>query len=57
MHQHFGGFVPEAIHVLENGGDLVSPGREARKTLELMLGMLKSHECGNVRVDFPLDSE
>lgn len=57
IHQHFGGFVPEAIHVLENGGDLVSPGREARKTLELMLGMLKSHERGNVRVDFPLDSE
>ncbi|MDA0747187.1 MAG: Gfo/Idh/MocA family oxidoreductase [bacterium] len=48
------GAVGELIHVLENGGDLVSPGREARKTLELMLGMLKSHHGGNCRVDFPL---
>ncbi len=55
VHQHFGGFVPEMIHVHENGGDLVSPAREARKTLELMLGMLRSHEQGNKRVDFPLD--
>ena len=55
VHQHFGGFVPEIIHVHENGGDLVSPAREARKTLELMLGMLKSHEMGNTRINFPLD--
>lgn len=54
VHQHFGGFVPEIIHVHENGGGLVSPATEARKTLELMLGMLKSHELGNSRVDFPL---
>ena len=45
--------ITEAIYVHENGGDLVSPAREARKTLELMR-MLKSHELGNARVDFPL---
>ena len=43
--------VGELIHVLENGGDLVSSGREARKTLEIMLGMLRSHQEGNRRVD------
>lgn len=46
--------VAELVHVLENGGDLVSSGTEARKTVELMLAMLKSHERGNVRVDLPL---
>ena len=43
--------VGELIHVLENGGDLVSSGREARKTLEIMLGMLRSHQEGNRRVE------
>jgi len=46
--------VTELINVLENGGELVSPAREARKALEIMLGILKSHRKGNVRVDFPL---
>ena len=44
----------ELIQVLEQGGDLISPAREARKTLEIMLAMLKSHELGNVRVNLPL---
>jgi predicted dehydrogenase len=43
--------VGELIHVLENGGELVSTGREARKTLEIMLGMLLSHQEGNRRVN------
>lgn len=46
--------VAELIQVLEQGGDLISPAREARKTLEIMLAMLKSHERGNVRVNLPL---
>ena len=50
------GAVAELIHVLEQGGDLVSPAGEARQTLEIMLAMLKSHERGNVRVDLPLES-
>jgi predicted dehydrogenase len=46
--------VTELIRVLENGGELVSPAREARKALEIILGILKSHHKGNVRVGFPL---
>ena len=46
----------ELIHVLEQGGALISPASEARKTLEIMLAMLKSHELGNVRVNLPLQS-
>jgi len=55
MYSYQLGAVAELIHVLENGGELVSPGHEARKTLEIMLAMLKSHERGNVRVDLPLE--
>lgn len=55
MHQFQAGFVPEIVDVLENGGDLVSPASEGRKTLEVMLGILKSHHAGNTRVDFPLE--
>ena len=49
------GAVAELIHVLEHGGALVSPGCEGRKTLEIMLGILKSHQLGNVRVNLPLE--
>ena len=45
------GAVSELIHVLENGGTLVSPAREARKTLQIMLGILDSHHTGNARVN------
>jgi len=44
----------ELVDVLENGGELISPGGEARKTLEIILGMLQSHHNGNARVNFPL---
>ncbi|MCC6453871.1 MAG: Gfo/Idh/MocA family oxidoreductase [Caldilineaceae bacterium] len=46
--------VAELVDCLESGKPLVSSGREARKTLEIMLAMLKSHHQGNVRVDLPL---
>jgi len=46
--------VAELIQVLEQGGELISPAREARKTLAIMLAMLNSHEQGNVRVNLPL---
>ena len=42
------------MHVLEHGGQLVSPGTEARKTLEIILAMLASHAGRNCRVDLPL---
>jgi UDP-N-acetylglucosamine 3-dehydrogenase len=48
------GAVAELVHILEQGGELVSPAREARKTVEIMLAMLKSHELGNVRVNLPM---
>ena len=46
--------VAELIHVLEHGGELVSPARAARQTLEIMLAMLRSHQLGNARVDLPI---
>ena len=47
--------VRELIHVIENGGQTTSPPREARKTLEVLLGFMASQKKGNVRIDFPLD--
>ncbi len=41
----------ELIDCLETGKPLVSPAREARKTLAIMLAMLQSHTRGNVRID------
>jgi predicted dehydrogenase len=46
--------VAELVDCLESGKPLVSSGREARKTLEIMLAILKSHHQGNIRVDLPL---
>jgi predicted dehydrogenase len=46
--------IEELINWIENGERGVSPGREARKTLEIILGMLASQARGNVRVDLPL---
>ena len=46
--------VAELIDVIENGGDLLSPAREAKKTVEVLVGFLQSHARGNVRVNLPL---
>ena len=51
MQTHQLGAVAELVHVLEQGGNLVSSAPEARKTVQIMLAMLKSHESGNGRVD------
>lgn len=51
MHQAQAAFVAEIVDKLHNGGELVSPAREARKTLEIMLGILASHHAGNTRID------
>lgn len=48
------GALAELIEVLEQGGNLVSPGGTARTALELTLAMLRSHCQGNIRVDLPL---
>lgn len=54
MFAYQSGAVAELVHVLEHGGELVSPGSAARRSLEIMLAMLRSHQLGNVRVDLPL---
>jgi hypothetical protein len=36
---------------MENGGELVSSGAEALKTVRIMLGILQSHHQGNIRVN------
>lgn len=41
----------ELLRVLAHGGELVSSGQSARKTLAAMLAMLQSHAQGNVRVN------
>ena len=43
----------ELIGVIENGGEAVSPAAEARKTLRIMLGFLKSQQEGSRLVDVP----
>jgi predicted dehydrogenase len=41
----------EIIDNIENGTELISSGHEARKTTQIMLGILDSHHAGNVRVN------
>ena len=43
----------EMIDRIENGGDGVSTAREARKTVQIMTGFLKSHAAGGHLVDVP----
>ena len=43
----------ELIGMIENGGDGVSSGREARKTVQIMVGFLKSQQEGSRLVDVP----
>jgi len=54
MYAYQAGALAELVHVLENGGELVSPGHEARKALEIMLAILRSHHQGNSRINLPL---
>ncbi len=46
--------IEELIRVMENGGELLSPGSEGKKVIEIIVGFLKSQERGNGRVDLPL---
>ena len=43
----------ELIDLIENGGDGVSPGREGRKTVQIMQGFLDSQQAGCRLVDVP----
>ena len=51
-HTYVAGYL-EMIDRIENGGDGVSTAREARKTVQIMTGFLKSHAQGNRLVDVP----
>ncbi len=51
LQTHQLGAVAELIHVLEAGGELISPASEARQAVAIMLAMLQSHAEGNVRVN------
>jgi predicted dehydrogenase len=48
------GAVDELITVLEQGGELISSGQSARRTVEVLLAMLRSHTLGNAPVHLPL---
>ena len=43
----------EMFDLIENDGVSVSPAREARKTVQIMMGFLKSHQEGGRLVDVP----
>jgi len=55
---HMRADIPACIHeiteVMKNGGEVSCPGREGKKTVEIIVGMLKSQESGNDRIDLPL---
>ncbi len=46
--------VQELVHLVDEGGAPVSPGKEAHKAVEITMGFLASQRRGNVRVDLPL---
>ena len=43
----------ELIGLIEKGGTGISSGREARKTVQAMVGFLKSHQAGSRLVEVP----
>jgi predicted dehydrogenase len=45
------------LHALEHGGETLSPPREARKAVEVMVAALQSHHRGGVRVQLPIEDE
>lgn len=49
--------VADLLHVLEHGGETLSPPREARKSVELMLALLQSSHLGGALVRLPLEEK
>ena len=47
----------EMVKLLTEGGESVSPGREALKVVEIMVGFLESQRRGNAKVHLPLPRE
>jgi hypothetical protein len=46
--------IVELVELLEKGGEPISPGREAMKTVEIMIGFLESQRQGNSKVNIPV---
>lgn len=46
--------VQELVRLLDEGGEAVSPARDALKVVEIMVGFLESQRLGNVRVPIPV---
>ena len=46
--------IAEMVTLLEQGGESVSPPREALRSVQIMLGILQSHHQGGARVAMPL---
>ncbi|MBI4553826.1 MAG: Gfo/Idh/MocA family oxidoreductase [Candidatus Latescibacteria bacterium] len=51
MKSHILGAVDELLRLMEHGGQGISDGREARKTVAVMVGLLESQRRGNGRVN------
>ena len=49
--------VCELIDVLDDGGELVSPGRAGLTVVELIIGILKSQQHGNAPIALPLSRD
>lgn len=43
--------IKEIINVSNNGGQVTSPASEAKKTVDIIIGFLKSQESGNKRIN------
>ncbi len=46
--------VDELIHLIENGGESVSSGRQALQSLEIMIGIMRSQARGVEKIYWPL---
>jgi predicted dehydrogenase len=46
--------VADVIHAVEHGGDTLSPAREARKALAIIIAILQSSAAGGAPVRFPV---
>ncbi len=46
--------IEELVQLLESSGEPISPGREALKTVEIMIGFLESQRRGNAKVTIPV---
>ena len=47
--------IADLIEAMEQGRETVSPPREARLTLSIILAILQSQAAGNAKVRFPVD--